>query len=120
MSHCVDECYDVYDERVTRARKTHTCEACKEPIAAGTLYFRVSWVFDRTANTLKRCARCQRLHEHLRMLGDGCMWPDERLACGLKYEDEWGETPDEIAALAFEPDQQAWAAAHPKLTRSGK
>jgi hypothetical protein len=29
------------------------------------------------------------------------MWPEENLGCGLKYEEEWGELPDEIAAMAF-------------------
>ncbi len=102
MSHYCDDTYAVYDESTPTARKPHACAACGETIAAGATYTRVQLVFDGTAETIKRCVRCQRLHEHLREKGYGDdLWPDERLACGQIYEDEWGDLPDEIAALAF-------------------
>lgn len=104
MSHSCDGTYDVYRETRVRARKPHTCSACTETIPARTTYWRVTWVFDGGANGVKRCERCQAIHLHLR---EKCrssydnLWPDERLNCGLKYEDEWGDLPEEIAALAF-------------------
>lgn len=102
MSHAVDEYYEVYDERCRSARKPHTCNACKEIIQPGHRYFTVFIVFDGRTESLKRCARCQEIHEHLRDLGRGDTWPDERLGCGLDYMDEWGrEPPPEIQELAF-------------------
>lgn len=112
MSESCDETYDVYDERVVRARKPHRCGACRETILPGHRYCRIGVVFDGEARTYKRCVRCQFLHEHLR---EKCrasvdrsswpvtehLWPDEQLACGQDYVEEWGPLPDEIAALAF-------------------
>ncbi len=103
MSHSFDEQYSVYDENFPKARKPHTCEACKEPIAVGHRYANVKIVFEGSAETVKRCLRCQEIHEHLRKLGDGEMWPDEKLDCGEEYRDHWRkDPPPEIAALAFE------------------
>lgn len=104
MSHSVDEAYDVYLEQRVTARKQHECDCvfCFDPIRPGDAYWRVSTVFDGTAETIKRCIRCQLLHEHLRGLCEsGEQWPDERLNCGLTYESEWGPVPPVIAALAF-------------------
>lgn len=105
MSYVADDgAYDVYSERPLRARTAHACDACKEAISPGHTYTRVCVVFDRSAETIKRCWRCQRIHEHLRercALAGRDMWPDERLACGHRYEAVWGELPADIAALAF-------------------
>lgn len=102
MSYHCDERYDVYDERRTTARKAHECDACDQVIAPGDIYYRIRWVYDGSADGVKRCIRCQFIHEHLRELGDGEMWPAERLDCGEDYEPHWGHKPPEhIAALAF-------------------
>ena len=108
MSHCVDECYDVYQETVRRARKEHVCDACARTISPGHRYITVSVVYDGTARRYKRCGACQRTHEHLRTLcRDRDMWPDEELACGLAYEEEWEcAPPDEIAALPLLSDEE--------------
>lgn len=105
MSYSADEAYTVYDERFPRARKPHACAACKDVIEPGHIYARVGIVFEKEASTVVRCLRCQTIHEHLREKcrghRDGDRWPDEHLACGLDYEEEWGPLPDAIAALAF-------------------
>lgn len=114
MSHSCDDMYTVYDERRVKARKTHRCGACRESIQPGHFYVRVGVVFDGRGSAIKRCLRCQALHVHLRAKCDALnaasnahfgyadrMWPDERLDCGLDYEEEWGDLPDDIAALAF-------------------
>lgn len=102
MSHSVDERYAVYAENPSKARKAHECDACDEPIRPGDTYTRVRWIFDGTADGVKRCARCQFLHEFLRSHGDSDMWPAERLDCGEEYEEHWGHEPAPyIAALAF-------------------
>lgn len=103
MSYSSGEHYEVYDERNLTARKQHTCAACGESIEAGHRYTKVFTLYDGNARSIKRCARCQTLHLHLRDLDPyEELWPDEQLNCGSSYEDEWCEPPpDEIAALAF-------------------
>lgn len=107
MSHDVDDTYDVYLERDVVARKDHRCRACRETIARGDRYYRISIVFDGEASTVKRCVKCQAIHLHLRELGGygtpyGDMWPDEELNCGEEYAEHWGHAPPaHIASLAF-------------------
>lgn len=104
MSYSCDEQYDVYAETDRKARKAHRCSACRETIPAKMRYTVISIVYDGTVESVKRCHRCQEIHEHLRELcshGDH-MWPDEKLDCGEKYEEEWGtEPPVNVQALAF-------------------
>ncbi len=101
------EVYKVYDEKSVKARKQHHCHACKQAISAGQKYWRIGTVSDHSANTIKRCNRCQTLHLHLRQkfeteaLGIPGSWPSDYLDCGIPYEQEWGDCPDHIAALAF-------------------
>jgi len=103
MSHYADEPYSVYRERVVKARKAHQCSACGWSIQPGDYYANVATVFDGKAETIKRCGSCQTTHKHLRKLCcDEDMWPDEKLGCGLAYENEWGgEPPEDIAVLPF-------------------
>jgi hypothetical protein len=103
MSHEIDDCYQVYQETERAARKPHVCSACREPIRVGDKYCYV-WIVDGDSSTeqVRRCLRCQKIHEHLRKLDPGNMWPDERLDCGEGYDEHWGEEPpQDIAALAF-------------------
>lgn len=114
MSQLCDGIADVYNETFPRARRRHVCGACGETIATGDVYARVVIIGDRELHSVKRCARCQALHVHLRHLCKRsfdrrwalsipvvALWPDEDLACGLSYEDEWGAVPAEVAELAF-------------------
>lgn len=103
MSGYFEERYTVYTETCVTAVKPHTCSACGIAIPKGGRYYRVTWVFDGSADGVKRCLACQCTHEHLRELCEtGEQWPDETLSCGLDYRDEWdSEPPPEIAALAF-------------------
>lgn len=123
MSHSCDSTYDIYSERFVRARKQHTCDACKRAIEAGAYYCKVFTLckdYD-SVHSYKRCGSCQRTHEHLRGLCHGVkdepMWPDERLGCGLDYAEEWGgPPPDEIAALPLLTDAEAGQLLAPKVT----
>lgn len=102
MSRECDGPADVYNERERRARKEHRCQACGEAIRVGDVYNRTFVAYDGTAEAIVRCLRCQKIHEHLRTLGDSDMWPDERLNCGEEYESHWGRPPPpEVAELAF-------------------
>jgi len=107
MSSYVDETYDIYDETWRRAIKPHVCDACDRTVAKGERYARVFWLFDGRKEAIVRCVGCQTIHEHLRTLQPGEMWPDERLNCGEEYTRHWGkEPPPLIAALAFaSPDE---------------
>lgn len=108
MSGYANECYAVYTETVRRARKQHACSACREPIPVGHRYAHISAIFQGEVSVYRRCARCQALHRHLRTLGSMDEWPDERLSCGQDYLEHWGtEPPEEIAALAFLPANEA-------------
>lgn len=109
MSYSAEGSYELYDEKRRKARKDHRCSACRETIARGQQYTRVFLVYDGSWEVLRRCQRCQAIHEHLRKVSSHVgwrigepLWPDERLACGREYTEHWGvEPPAEIAALAF-------------------
>ena len=95
--------YDVYNESFSLARKPHVCDACDRKIRVGDRYWRIRWVFNRSAGTVKRCIACQETHEHLRsLIGPDDLWPDERLRCGCHYVDVHGQPPpQEIEVLPF-------------------
>lgn len=105
MSRSCDGQYDVYRQTPRKARKEHRCNACWRDgaIQPGHAYTVVATVYEGAAHTIKRCARCQALHDHLKELcsEDNERWPDERLNCGESYESEWGDVPEWIAAMAF-------------------
>lgn len=101
MSHSCDEYYDIYNERARVANKEHDCCACDLPIRKGDKYTYVFILYDGCKENYKRCARCQFLHEHLRTLAPGEMWPDEQLGCGTLYDEEWGPPPQWVDGLAF-------------------
>lgn len=103
MSHSCDESYDVYIAKRVRARKTHKCCACREPIVPGHHYIRIGLVFDGSAESYKRCLRCQTIFEALVVeLRGSDEWPDEDLNCGHEWSENLGKpVPDAIAALAF-------------------
>jgi hypothetical protein len=102
VSHGIDETYDIYDENLLKARKGHSCHACDAPIRPGDRYVRVFILFQGEKETVKRCLRCQMIHEYLRGLAPGELWPAERLDCGEEFEEHWGRPPPEaIARLAF-------------------
>jgi hypothetical protein len=109
MSHYVEECYSVYHEKTVRARIEHICDACTEKISKGHRYARIAIIFEKVAETIKRCLRCQTIHLHIRNLDPGGdSWPDEKLACGNSYFDHWGvDPPEEIQELAFITPEEA-------------
>jgi hypothetical protein len=100
----------VYSERTIRARKAHKCSACKATIRRGDYHARVEALCDGRWERVRRCGRCQATYKHLFKIGqrDG-MQPDWSLNCGMRYEDEWGPVPDEIARLPFLTDDEASA-----------
>ncbi len=111
MSSYCDYLYEEYNETLTVAKSPVKCDACKEDIADGHRYYAIECVNHYAVpehddkddvDEYNRCLRCQKLHEHLRTLGDGEMWPDEQLDCGEEYTEHWDkEPPPEIAELAF-------------------
>lgn len=66
------------DTRIVKARKPHTCTACRGPIPAGETYERMSAMFDGAFFVDKLCRRCcydrKRVVEH--ELAEGCHWSE--------------------------------------------
>lgn len=115
MSESCDGTYEKREVRVRKARKEHTCCACQTRILPGHFYANIFTLFEREVTVYKRCGACEKTHEHLVQL---CrentdpydnMWPREDLGCGLDYEDEWGELPEEVEAFAFMSADEASA-----------
>lgn len=106
-----DETSSVYEESFRKSRRLRHCEACSRDIPKGVKYAHIYIVGGDGAWGIDRCGACQRTHEHLRDLVKGTdryyWWPAELLDCGESYEDEWGDVPPEIAALAFMTDEEA-------------
>lgn len=105
MSQYCDSYCDVYNSDVVKARKEHTCSACRTTIQKGEHYARIFALHDGYVHHYKRCGACEVTHRHLAELcaasGDD-LYPDEELNCGLSYKNEWGgDPPDEIARLPF-------------------
>ena len=102
---CSNYC-DVYEVRFRIARRPYQCCACATPIGVGDHYAYVFTLFEGSVRTYRRCGSCELIHAHLVVMCEEQteeMWPREDLGCVLKYQDEWGELPDDIAALAFTP-----------------
>jgi hypothetical protein len=92
-----------WNEKTQRARKPHTCSACKLTIRPGDTYTRDKLLYDGRWDLVIRCARCQLIFEHLHPLcsaeGDA---PARELDCGHDYNERWDRDPPEwLAALAF-------------------
>lgn len=93
-----------YIESTVGSRTEAECSACDEVIPLGEYHTSVRILFEGQWETLRRCRRCQAMHEHLRSL-QHCYdesWPDDRLNCGHDYNDVHRvQPPPHIAALAF-------------------
>ena len=101
---CGDDGPDVWLERFIRARAEHTCAACCTIITRGELYHQTRSLYDGGWTVVKRCARCQAIFELLsckvrELPGDQCC--DPRLDCGHTYQENFGDTPIAVQALAF-------------------
>jgi len=123
MSVSFDECADVWHEYTRVARKEHTCCACSETICPGNRYGLTQWVYDGTAGTYKRCARCELMYSKLCQL-PVCDWTegiDPRLACGHSWEDvREGPVPPEMVELAFLTPDEAQERIAEMIERRGK
>lgn len=107
---CGDEYPDVYSNGLRRARKEHECDACAETIRRGDRYHYTFCVFEGSANTTKRCARCELMYRALLPLIDDESTCDPELNCGHTFENNFGEAPPpELARLAFVTPDEAQA-----------
>ncbi len=125
MSLSCDETCTVHRSAVRKARKAYKCSACRANILPGHYYRNVFLVFDGDAETIRRCGSCDTTWQHLYQLCQEhnkdhrnyeTLYPDEKLSCGLKYEDEWGDLPDDIAALPLLSADERGALLAPKVT----
>jgi len=100
-----DPC-SMFKEKVHRAIEAIKCSCCGIGIRVGDYYHRTMFISEARWFTIRRCAPCQKIYEHLlKKRNESKAWDmaiDLWLDCGEEYEDEWGEPPPpEIAALAF-------------------
>lgn len=109
MSDSCDEYCTIHESAIRKARKEHSCSACSARILPGHYYRYVFTLFDGDVSVFKRCGACDATWQHLYALcqahndspegrGDS-LYPMEDLSCGKGYEEEWGDLPDDIAAL---------------------
>lgn len=104
MSVDIDGTCSVWEQRQHRARKQHCCDACGETIRIGDVYTAHFDVFEGETRSVKRCARCEIIYQHLlkRCEDPNVSAPDLKLNCGHDYEEVHGvPPPDDIARLAF-------------------
>jgi hypothetical protein len=103
MSVAVEGTCDVWEINHRKARKQHECAACHETIPIGHVYANHFSVFEGTAETVKRCMRCELIYQHLCSIEeDPDFSPAQRLDCGHSYEENWCRPPpDHVAKLAF-------------------
>ena len=121
-----DEYPDVWDESVRRARKEHTCGACKEPIKRGHLYSRTACLYEGSWDFWNRCARCEAIYRFLKPLvrdlgeedGFECeQYCDPALNCGHTFQDNFKrDAPLAVQALAFlKPEEAQLLLSAPKV-----
>ena len=114
---------DVNQERRIRARKEHTCDACKETIERGHLYVKHTLIYEGTVDWVTRCLRCDAIYQQLceihregRRKGEHEDFPDWTLDCGHEFKERWGrEPPPELARLAFMTPAELQAEALAKM-----
>jgi predicted RNA-binding Zn-ribbon protein involved in translation (DUF1610 family) len=117
VSMCLYDAEPVFvnDERLLRARKEHTCDACNGKIRPGHYYVRHFMRWREGIEVIKRCGRCETLYRALlKHLGDD-EYPDQRLDCGDTWEDanDGQAPPPELAALAFATEDEIGAMLRP-------
>ncbi len=116
---CSDGEYpDIENERRVRARKEHSCDACKETIERGHLYVKHTLIYEGTVDTTVRCLRCDAIYQQLVVIHADCCLelPDLSLNCGHEFKERWGkEPPPELARLAFLTPTEMQAEALAKL-----
>jgi hypothetical protein len=124
MSESCDGYFDVHRHEIRKARKLRECSACERAIRPGDYYAYVFTVFDGEADTTERCGACERTWQHLKTKCDEYnrtrgrrtgerLYPYEDLGCGKAYEEEWGDVPDDIAALPLLSDDERGALLRP-------
>lgn len=86
------------------ARKPHRCYACRETIRVGDRHHVVVQIYDGKPDRFRHCARCYAIMDAILDAGaESVQWD---LNCGERWEENFGELPDEVAALAFiTPDE---------------
>jgi hypothetical protein len=103
MSVAIDGVCDVWEINHRKARKEHKCDACQETIPVGHVYANQFSVFEGSAETIKRCMRCEMIYQHLCSIEeDPDFAPSPRLDCGHDYDEvHYRQPPEHVAKLAF-------------------
>ena len=106
---CDDACESpaVHRESTRRARVPHRCTGCDETIRKGDTYTVTSQLYEGEWYEWKHCARCDALFSAIfaamraSELYSGSPGVDPAFACGVSWDENFGEPPPHVAALAF-------------------
>ncbi len=103
MSVEADGSCTVHRTRIVKARKKHSCVACRETIRKGDRYRYTFQVFDGDSSSFRHCLRCNAMISAIdREQTDPDHTTDAELNCGHTWEDVFEEPPpEEVARLAF-------------------
>lgn len=69
-----EEQYEFYTEKITKARKRHSCDGCCKGINPGELYKHGRGQYEGHFDTLRTCGACEldRYRIHVHELSEGC------------------------------------------------
>ncbi len=104
----------VWDTQVRRARKTHRCGDCPEPILPGQTYVYFSWCYDGGWDHAKMCLRCDydRRRVFIHELLEGCRWSERFPNIGELTEAlsdlGWERTPRTKVPFGFPIEDWTW------------
>lgn len=93
---------DIERRDIRRARKSHTCYGCEEPILPGHSYVNNAVLYDRHWSAWKHCLRCDAMMSEILSVADEYETVDPGLNCGETWHSaSRGPLPEHVAALAF-------------------
>lgn len=92
---------DIVRHSERRAAKQHACDGCGEAIRKGDTYAVTSQLFDGHWDGWKHCLRCDAMFQEISWASHDPVAIDPGLDCGEQWEDNFGEPPEHVAALAF-------------------
>lgn len=82
------DCSTIWRDVSRKARKSHRCEECSEPINPGENYVYVASLYDGSWSDYKFCRRCQWDQRRIFLLekADGCHWSESLPGIGELHE----------------------------------
>lgn len=110
IDHCIDmddgDSPQVFTSKMIKARKTHQCYECGNPVKPGEMYELVKGLWDGSWSTYKTCRICKSVRDDFfQSYIFGMLWEMMRETYGLGYD----EIVDEEGDTWWDQDDQARA-----------